>query len=116
MGEIPEKLLNRTDNVVRKQFASYGSARGYSGSDLFGGAGKKSDMDYSAIIAKSTKSGAEMKSSVTYKKGERVMHKKFGEGMIVGITESGGDMMLEILFDNVGTRNLMASFARLKKL
>ena len=48
--------------------------------------------------------------------GERVMHKKFGEGMIVGITESGGDMMLEILFDNVGTRNLMASFARLKKL
>ena len=76
----------------------------------------KSDMDYSAIISKNVKSGAEMKNSVTYKKGERVAHKKFGEGMIVGITESGDDMMLEILFDNVGTRNLMASFAKLKKL
>lgn len=116
VGEIPEKLLHRTDNIVRKQFASYGGGINYMSSDLFSSANKKSDMDYSAIISKNVKSGAEMKNSVTYKKGERVAHKKFGEGMIVGITESGDDMMLEILFDNVGTRNLMASFAKLKKL
>ena len=116
VGEIPENLLHRTDNIVRKQFASYGSGRGYMQSDLFASTQKKSDMDYSAIIAGNVKSGAQMKCSETYKIGERVAHKKFGEGMIVGISESGSDVMLEILFDNVGTRNLMASFAKLKKI
>ena len=51
-----------------------------------------------------------------YSKGERVSHRKFGEGMIVGVTDKGDDIELEISFDKVGTRTLMASFAKLKKI
>ena len=51
-----------------------------------------------------------------FKKGDKVSHKKFGVGMITDITEASGDTELEILFDKVGTRKLLASFARLEKI
>ena len=35
--------------------------------------------------------------------------------MVVGVTPMGNDTLLEIAFDKVGTKKLMANFARLKK-
>ncbi len=55
-------------------------------------------------------------SDVTYKSGERVSHSKFGEGMILKATPVGNDWHLEIIFDSVGTKNLMAAYAKLKKI
>lgn len=54
--------------------------------------------------------------SFSFKKGDRVSHRKFGEGMITAITDTSGDTEIEVVFDNVGTRKLMASFAKLKKI
>lgn len=53
-----------------------------------------------------------------YKVGDRVKHFKFGEGMIVSAQPMGNDMKLCIAFDDsgVGTKNLMAVFAKLKKI
>ena len=48
--------------------------------------------------------------------GDRIKHKKFGEGMILSATFQNGDTQLEIAFDNVGTKTLMASFAKLTKI
>lgn len=50
------------------------------------------------------------------KKGDRVNHKKFGTGLVLSVTNVGGDVQYEISFDNVGTRSLMASFAKLTKI
>ena len=50
------------------------------------------------------------------KKGDRVSHKKFGEGLVLSVTPMNGDSQIEISFDNVGTRSLMASFAKLTKI
>ncbi|MBO5743726.1 MAG: UvrD-helicase domain-containing protein [Clostridia bacterium] len=50
------------------------------------------------------------------KKGDRVSHKKFGEGLVLSVSEVSGDFLYEISFENVGTRSLMASFAKLTKL
>lgn len=50
------------------------------------------------------------------KKGDRVKHKKFGEGLVLSVTDRSDDTALEISFDNVGTRTLMASFAKLTKI
>ena len=52
----------------------------------------------------------------TYSVGERVMHKKFGEGTIVGVTPMAGDTMLEIAFEKVGTKKIFANFAKPKKI
>ena len=54
--------------------------------------------------------------SETYSVGERVMHKKFGEGTIVGVTPMAGDTMLEIAFEKVGTKKIFANFAKPKKI
>ena len=44
-------------------------------------------------------------------KGDMVVHKAFGRGMIVSVQKMGGDALLEIAFDNVGTKRLMAKTA-----
>jgi len=53
--------------------------------------------------------------SSTFKPGDVVEHKKFGRGMILSVTPAGSDVQLEIAFDEHGTKNLMGSFAKLKK-
>ena len=58
----------------------------------------------------------EKKPAGTYRPGDRVRHKTFGEGMIVGAVPMGSDTLLEIAFEKVGTKKLMANFARLEKL
>jgi DNA helicase-2/ATP-dependent DNA helicase PcrA len=54
--------------------------------------------------------------SDSYQIGERIAHPKFGEGMIISVNKLGNDHMLEIAFDTVGTKKLMANFAKLLKL
>ncbi|MBQ2676229.1 MAG: UvrD-helicase domain-containing protein [Clostridia bacterium] len=54
-------------------------------------------------------------SSATYKSGDRVVHKTFGEGMVLNATEMGNDYLLEIAFDVAGTKKIMANFAGIKK-
>ncbi len=48
--------------------------------------------------------------------GDRVHHNTFGDGMIAKVTPMGGDHLLEVIFDSVGTKKIMFKFARLKKL
>lgn len=52
----------------------------------------------------------------TYTAGERVSHNIFGEGTIVSVKPMANDSMLEIAFEKVGTKKIMANYAKLKKL
>lgn len=56
------------------------------------------------------------KPSVALCPGDAVMHKTFGQGMILSASPMGNDVLLEIAFERVGTKKLMANFARLQKL
>lgn len=51
-------------------------------------------------------------------KGDMVMHTAFGRGMVLSVVKMGGDALLEIAFDRIGTKKLMAKTAsvHLKKL
>lgn len=53
---------------------------------------------------------------VSFTVGERVLHNIFGEGTVISAQETGGDSLLEIAFEKVGTKKIMANFAKLKKL
>ena len=46
-----------------------------------------------------------------YSKGDLVKHKAFGRGMITDVQPAGGDALLEVAFDGVGTKRLMAKSA-----
>lgn len=52
-----------------------------------------------------------------FKKGDMVIHDTFGRGMVLSVLKMGNDAMLEIAFDQVGTKRLMAcaAAARMKK-
>jgi len=51
-------------------------------------------------------------------KGDMVLHTAFGKGMVLSVVKMGGDALLEIAFDQLGTKKLMAksASAHLKKL
>jgi DNA helicase-2/ATP-dependent DNA helicase PcrA len=44
-------------------------------------------------------------------KGDMVDHKAFGRGMVLSVQAMGGDALVEIAFDNVGTKRLMLKSA-----
>lgn len=56
------------------------------------------------------------KPSVSYESGDIVLHKKFGKGMVITAKRYGMDTLLEVAFDSVGTKQLMANFAKLEKV
>ena len=49
-----------------------------------------------------------------YGEGVRVHHKKFGEGTITATAPEGDDLKVDISFDKVGHKRLMAKFANLE--
>lgn len=55
---------------------------------------------------------------VDYRPGDTVQHSSFGRGMILRVTKMGNDAMLEIAFDDKGTKRLLANTAsaHMKKL
>ncbi len=68
----------------------------------------------SAYVATSTPK--EKAPAVQYTKGMRVRHKVFGDGTVLKTTPMGGDCLLEIAFDNRGTKKLMSNFVKMEIL
>lgn len=96
--EIPSKLIEKTGN--ENTFAAHKFE--YQPQQKFDPFAKKAPV---------TKP-----SSTQYAVGNMVLHKVFGKGMVLSITPMGKDMMLEIAFDKVGTKKLMANFSKMEKL
>ncbi len=59
---------------------------------------------------------AEPEKTVDFNKGDIVEHRKFGRGTVVSVKQFGHDAILEIDFDSIGYKQLMAAFAKLKKI
>jgi DNA helicase-2/ATP-dependent DNA helicase PcrA len=55
---------------------------------------------------------------IDFNKGDMVKHAAFGRGMVLSVMKMGGDALLEIAFDDIGTKKLMAktASAHMKKL
>ena len=132
LGEIPESCVihkggysSRTEfGSFGSAFGSYGSAGGYSRyEDSYGGY----ESHYSRRPAPKTEAKPKPQQSETQakpvqflelNKGDMVMHAAFGRGMVLSVMKMGGDALLEIAFDDIGTKRLMAktASAHMKKL
>ncbi|MEE1061961.1 MAG: UvrD-helicase domain-containing protein [Ruminococcus sp.] len=114
VNEIPQNLLEYTGG--RK---TYGGSS-YSGSTTSNaekisvgtgfGAGKTPNKSFNTFTKPAAQSG------VSYKVGDSVFHKVFGKGMITKAEKMGNDTMLEVSFDKVGTKTLMANFCKMEKI
>ena len=70
---------------------------------------------YSPFSAKSSKNKPR-ESVEKFEIGESVLHSMFGKGVVLSAKEMGGDVLYEVVFDNHGTKKLMGTFAKLKKV
>ena len=102
--ELPEENTIKQEQKGLGTAVGRGSGTSYNTSAFPGG---------SAILSgeQSANSGGEK-----FLPGDRVSHKIFGDGMVVSAQNMAGDTMLEVAFDKVGTKKLMANFARIKKI
>ena len=51
-----------------------------------------------------------------YGVGDKVEHKIWGRGMVVAVSDSGGDLLLTIAFPNQGLKKVMAHLAPITKV
>ena len=82
----------------------------------------KPAMQYSFRTAESFLNNLNKKPATTsvdisiYRAGQRVYHKKFGEGRINYVEAEGDDAKVDITFDKIGHKRLMAKYAGLEVL
>ena len=53
---------------------------------------------------------------LSFTAGDRVRSFIHGEGTVLTVSPMGGDVLLEIAFDRVGTKKIMAKYARIRKV
>lgn len=51
--------------------------------------------------------------STSFSGGEKVKHDKFGEGTVVGVSGSGAQAQVTVIFESVGTKRLLVKYANL---
>lgn len=112
LKEIPEELLERTGRKPPEQTGQNRAAEAR--------AARKNAIEAENAISRrigvgSSASAAAESSAFDLQKGDRVMHRVFGEGTILNVTPMGGDHMVEVRFPK-GVKKIMAAFARLQKL
>ena len=125
LNEIPEECVIHKGGFKPKpesgSFGTYGSAYGSS----YGGYQRNPSAQQIARkeqIKRSENSVFTSQSQspafLELNKGDMVMHAAFGRGMVLSVMKMGGDALLEIAFDDIGTKKLMAKTAsvHMKKL
>ena len=111
VGEIPEELIEKD---VPKSFArnDYAPRTYISNSQTVAQPNRKP----AGVFGAQSNASAAPKGNLTLKEGDRVSHISFGEGEILSAKPMGADVLYEVVFDKVGTKKLMGTYARLKKL
>lgn len=113
--EIPEHLLEKTGRrSVFSQANLFDNDNHISGGySRYEGTGFLQRERSRASAAASPKPKAPAQ---TYQTGDTVVSKVFGKGVILSVKPMGNDNLLEVAFETVGTKKLMANFAKLEKL
>ena len=62
------------------------------------------------------KKEANKTSKASYQVGDKVMHRKFGQGMVVAVKDKEGDQEVVVAFDKKGLKTLIGKLAPMKKL
>jgi DNA helicase-2/ATP-dependent DNA helicase PcrA len=114
LREIPEECVIRKGGYRRVQESTYGYESNYSSYPSYSTPARKPQTKRveSAMVSNTTATYLDLN------QGDMVMHAAFGKGMVLSVMKMGGDALLEIAFDDIGTKKLMAktASAHMKKL
>lgn len=101
IGEIPETCVEIEGDEVRQIVTNQRV--------------NKSQQISSEFFSQPALKNTGARSYERFKTGDRVSHAAFGNGTVMSAKKMGTDILYEIIFDECGTKKLMATFAKLKK-
>jgi DNA helicase-2/ATP-dependent DNA helicase PcrA len=119
LREIPEDCMVRKGLQKPRQENSYSWGSSYSSGSEWAGYQnppmQPKKKDPYRKVETPTKPASPM---LELNKGDMVLHAAFGRGLVISVMKMGGDALLEIAFDDIGTKRLMAKTAsvHMKKL
>ena len=114
LREIPEDCVVRKGGYRRVQEPSFGYDTGYSSYGSYATPVRKPQIKRTESVMVTAAKAAYLELN----QGDMVMHAAFGRGMVLSVMKMSGDALLEIAFDDIGTKKLMAktASAHMKKL
>mgnify|MGYP001323213224 CR=1 FL=1 len=129
--EIPERLVDGTTydpSISSSSSSSSASRNSYSDDNVFGG--RSVNTNYGSGFTESTMRKSHIatapkapvygtkiqRGNLDYNQGDRVSHRKFGEGTVVDIADGKRDYEVTVEFDTAGKKKMLASFAKLEKI
>ena len=117
LKEIPEEYVVKKGGYRTAQSSGYSSGGSY-GSPFYGGYATYPERKPQPKRVESAMVSSQKAAYLELNKGDMVMHAAFGRGMVLSVMKMGGDALLEIAFDDIGTKKLMAktASAHMKKL
>lgn len=121
LREIPSSVIDDQSVVARRStgFTTPRTAYANASRNELGHSSHNKIGSYTQSSSSAHKFGqagnAAQKNNIDFKVGNTVCHKSFGTGTVLTVTPMGGDMLLEVAFDKVGTKKMMANYARLEK-
>ena len=121
-ASLSSRFLREIPDSVTQKKGAYRTPCAHAGYSVDGFRTAPYYNAYSAVQRKSvlsaSTSGAEKTIYLELNKGDMVQHTAFGRGLVLSVMKMGGDALLEIAFDEIGTKKLMAktASAHMKKL
>ena len=105
--EIPENLLEIKDLTYKTPVRTAVSSRyGYT----------EKPVNFHPKHYETPKLNEPTGAGIVFNIGDSVVHKAFGEGVVLNVTPVGNDNLLEIAFNKAGTKKIMANFAKIEKM
>ncbi len=114
IDEIPNELLEYSQSSYQSFTPGIGSYSGEASRQRYGGARLPlgGGLPKINMPKKNTPTGK----GQSFRPGDRIRHSAFGEGTVTAATPMGNDTLLEVAFDSVGTKKLMANYAKISKV
>ena len=103
INEIPENLLERSGETIQR-------------SQSFGIPSQNRPQQPSrGFSAPAAGFKPPVKNDTVFNPGDTVIHKAYGEGVVLSAKPMGNDTLLEIAFTTSGTKKIMANYAKVEK-
>ncbi len=115
LGDIPAELTEG----VSLQIKDMRERAGYRYATTWGGGSSRATSRSSSskvISFEQAQRNAANSFNLRYRAGQRVMHPKLGEGIVINSRRSGQDEEVEVHFSKHGTKRLLASYANMSLL
>lgn len=113
LKEMPAHLVWDMNRETKKRHAEErkpAASAGRSGADFFGSQAVKAAGKPDGGTAGSAAGNAE------YQINDTIEHKKWGQGVVVGVSGSGEDLSIRVIFPEMGMKDLFVKYAPIRKV